>query len=201
MFHILRRTKRVPLENLILNRESFAQTVENLFALSFLVKDGRAEISLDENRLHYVCKMCFHLNQLNTCFLFLFCTLGTYAVSSFSAPKNAPAANLVSSKEVSYTHFVFRYDYQDWKVWTVEFKEYIGNLIQWYFFRGCFHFSVTALLLLKNEKLIIVSWVFFYPDSLSVYWIVLCSTNSLQRRRNEKQSIWLFRKYYSCKFK
>ncbi|KHN27131.1 Non-structural maintenance of chromosomes element 4 like A [Glycine soja] len=86
MFHILRRTKRVPLENLILNRESFAQTVENLFALSFLVKDGRAEISLDENRLHYV------------------------------SPKNAPAANLVSSKEVSYTHFVFRYDYQDWKL-------------------------------------------------------------------------------------
>ncbi|KAG4998799.1 hypothetical protein JHK84_029843 [Glycine max] len=86
MFHILRRTKRVPLENLILNRESFAQSVENLFALSFLVKDGRAEISLDENRLHYV------------------------------SPKNAPAANLVSSKEVSYTHFVFRYDYQDWKL-------------------------------------------------------------------------------------
>lgn len=84
MFHILRRTKRVPLENLILNRESFAQSVENLFALSFLVKDGRAEISLDENRLHYVCKMCFHLNQLNTCFLFLFCTLGTYAVFFFS---------------------------------------------------------------------------------------------------------------------
>ncbi|CAJ1977802.1 unnamed protein product [Sphenostylis stenocarpa] len=86
MFDILRRRKRVRLEYLVMNRKSFAQTVENLFSLSFLVKDGRAEISLDENRLHYV------------------------------APKNAPAANLVSSKEVSYTHFVFRYDYQDWKV-------------------------------------------------------------------------------------
>ncbi|ESW14613.1 hypothetical protein PHAVU_007G003000 [Phaseolus vulgaris] len=86
MFNILRKKKRVRLENLIINRKSFAQTVENLFSLSFLVKDGRAEISLDENRLHYVC------------------------------PKNAPAANLVSSKEVSYTHFVFRYDYQDWKL-------------------------------------------------------------------------------------
>ncbi|WVY92483.1 hypothetical protein V8G54_031571 [Vigna mungo] len=86
MFNILRRTKRVRLENLIINRKSFAQTVENLFSLSFLVKDGRAEISLDENRLHYV------------------------------SPKNAPAANLVSSKEVSYSHFVFRYDYQDWKL-------------------------------------------------------------------------------------
>ncbi|TKY50552.1 Non-structural maintenance of chromosomes element 4-like A [Spatholobus suberectus] len=85
MFDILRRTKRVRLEHLILNRTSFAQTLENLFALSFLVKDGRAEISLDENCSHYV------------------------------SPKNAPAANLVSSKEVSYTHFVFRYDYQDWK--------------------------------------------------------------------------------------
>lgn len=86
MFDILRRMKRVQLENLIFNRKSFAQTVENLFALSFLVKDGRAEIILDENRSHYV------------------------------SPKNAPAANLVSSKEVSYTHFVFRYDYKDWKM-------------------------------------------------------------------------------------
>ncbi|KAL2323821.1 hypothetical protein Fmac_022879 [Flemingia macrophylla] len=86
MFDILRKTKRVRLENLILNKKSFAQTVENIFALSFLVKDGRAEISLDENRSHYV------------------------------SPKNAPGANLVSSKEVSYTHFVFRYDYKDWKM-------------------------------------------------------------------------------------
>ncbi|XP_061360217.1 non-structural maintenance of chromosomes element 4 homolog A-like [Gastrolobium bilobum] len=86
MFGILRRMKRVRLESLILNRTSFAQTVENLFSLSFLVKDGRAEISLDENGSHYV------------------------------SPKNAPAANSVMSKEVSYTHFVFRYDYQDWKL-------------------------------------------------------------------------------------
>jgi len=86
MFDILRRKKRVRLENLIINSKSFAQTVENLFSLSFLVKDGRAEISLDENRLHYVCKMCFHLNQLNTCFVFLFCTMGTYyAVFFFSS--------------------------------------------------------------------------------------------------------------------
>lgn len=72
MFNILRRTKRARLENLIINRKSFAQTVENLFSLSFLVKDGRAEISLDENRLHYVCKTCFHFNQFLTCFVSLF---------------------------------------------------------------------------------------------------------------------------------
>lgn len=86
MFDILRRTKRVQLENLILNRTSFAQTVENLFALSFLVKDGRAMISLDENRSHYVCKMCFHHNYPKFCFLFLFCTIYTliYAILLFS---------------------------------------------------------------------------------------------------------------------
>jgi DNA-binding TFAR19-related protein (PDSD5 family) len=61
MFNILREKKRVLLEHLILNRISFAQTVENLFTLSFLVKDGRAEIIMDKNRLHYVCKTClFH---------------------------------------------------------------------------------------------------------------------------------------------
>ncbi|GAU12064.1 hypothetical protein TSUD_00300 [Trifolium subterraneum] len=81
MFNILREKKKVQLEHLILNRFSFAQTVENLFALSFLVKDGRAEIVMDKN-----------------------------------PPRNAPAANSVMSKEVSYTHFVFRYDFNDWKI-------------------------------------------------------------------------------------
>ena len=56
MFEILRRKRQVKLESLILNRSSFAQTVENLFSLSFLVKDGRAEIVLDESGSHIVCK-------------------------------------------------------------------------------------------------------------------------------------------------
>ncbi|KAL6204021.1 hypothetical protein ACLB2K_021291 [Fragaria x ananassa] len=81
MFEILKNKKKVNLNCLILNRRSFAQTVENLFALSFLAKDGRVRIAVEVNGSHIV------------------------------SPTNGPVAN-----EVAYHHFVFRFDFKEWKI-------------------------------------------------------------------------------------
>ncbi|KAL6499587.1 hypothetical protein OROGR_027497 [Orobanche gracilis] len=86
MFEILKKEKRVKADNLMLNRSSFAQTVENLFALSFLIKDGRVRIDFDESG------------------------------SQLVVPTNGPSAEEIKSGEAKNHQFIFRFDFDDWKL-------------------------------------------------------------------------------------
>ncbi|XP_073157940.1 non-structural maintenance of chromosomes element 4 homolog A-like [Henckelia pumila] len=86
MFEVLKKEKNAPVENLMFNRNSFAQTVENLFALSFLVKDERVHIDVDENG------------------------------SQIAMPRNGPSAEDIKNGVVASHQFIFRFDFDDWKL-------------------------------------------------------------------------------------
>ncbi|KAH8938291.1 hypothetical protein BDL97_16G074700 [Sphagnum fallax] len=85
MFGKLRSAKSIALDALVLNRSSFSQTVENLFSLSFLVKDGRAAVNYASDGTHLI------------------------------VPRNAPTA-VDRARGVTNTQFVFRFDFESWKV-------------------------------------------------------------------------------------
>ncbi|MCD7463342.1 Non-structural maintenance of chromosomes element 4 A [Datura stramonium] len=57
IYELLKEKKSVMLDKLFFRRNSFAHTVENLFALSFLVHDGQASISADETGSRFLCKI------------------------------------------------------------------------------------------------------------------------------------------------
>ncbi|XP_019253960.1 PREDICTED: non-structural maintenance of chromosomes element 4 homolog B-like [Nicotiana attenuata] len=54
---LLKEKKCVMLDELLFRRTSFAHTVENLFALSFLVHNGEAAISADETGSRFLCEI------------------------------------------------------------------------------------------------------------------------------------------------
>ncbi|KAG6552565.1 hypothetical protein Mapa_005875 [Marchantia paleacea] len=85
MFKLLSESPNVELDRLVLNRRSFSQTVENIFCMSFLVKDGRAEIKIKDGR-HFVVPRNAPSHEERGC-----------------------GQGLVHN-----TQFVFRFDFKDW---------------------------------------------------------------------------------------
>ncbi|KAG6429239.1 hypothetical protein SASPL_107284 [Salvia splendens] len=85
MFEVLKRRKKVRVETLILNRDSFSQTIENLFAMAFLVKDGRVHIYVNDTGARVV------------------------------APRNGPSAEEIRTGVATNHQFIFRLDFNDWE--------------------------------------------------------------------------------------
>ncbi|KAI3799424.1 hypothetical protein L1987_34722 [Smallanthus sonchifolius] len=38
--------------------------------------------------------------------------------SHYVSPRNAPASSMITSRKVVYSHFIFRFDFNDWKLMT-----------------------------------------------------------------------------------
>ncbi|KAL3683516.1 hypothetical protein R1sor_001538 [Riccia sorocarpa] len=87
MFKILSEyPSGVEMGRLILNRNSFAQTIENLFCMSFLAKDGRAEITIRDGGVFVVAR------------------------NAPSHEERGRGQGLIHNSQ-----FVFRIDWKDWK--------------------------------------------------------------------------------------
>lgn len=93
MFNVLRRCgeKGCELEHLVLNRDSFSETVENIFFLSFLVKDGRAQITIKDGK-HFV----------------------AFRYAPTAAERSGRSEGAAESHQVVNSQFVFRFDFKDW---------------------------------------------------------------------------------------
>ncbi|KAH7441290.1 hypothetical protein KP509_03G032300 [Ceratopteris richardii] len=95
MFNVLRRfgEQGCELEKLVLSRDSFSHTVENIFCLSFLVKDGRAQITVQDGK-HYV----------------------AFKYAPTAAERSGRPQAGEQHHQVVNTQFVFRFDFKDWSL-------------------------------------------------------------------------------------
>ncbi|KAI5073132.1 hypothetical protein GOP47_0011145 [Adiantum capillus-veneris] len=93
MFNVLRRCGEggCELEQLVLSRDSFSHTVENIFSLSFLVKDGRAQITIQDGKQFVA-----------------------FRYAPTAAERAGRPQGVEEQQQVVNTQFVFRFDFKDW---------------------------------------------------------------------------------------
>lgn len=70
MATVLEQVEKINLFKLVINPESFAQSVENIFYLSFLIRDAKVAFEISEDDEPLVCTLFSLVNTTLSCLFF-----------------------------------------------------------------------------------------------------------------------------------
>jgi non-structural maintenance of chromosomes element 4 len=109
--HGLRSTGGVDVMRFVVNPKSFGQTVENLFYVSFLIRDGRVQIEYDEYDLPALGEYCLNISHLPSVGVLFLLTLMYPAPVRRELAEEEPRARSGASKHQA----ILSMDMETWR--------------------------------------------------------------------------------------